>query len=96
MKILFILVALLAIICGALVAKIANLEGALMELATIVKDHNAEASEVLTAAERWKASANYRFDDDEKDIAKLKEQMTRLRAYVYRYYPEEENAEQSL
>lgn len=84
MFILVVIAAFLALILFVLYERIAALEKDLTELEMRQKAHDREVDEFNFKAERWKESANYRFSDDEKDIAELKAQNERYKGYIYR------------
>lgn len=85
--------ALIALLLGfgilLLVARINSLADALRELEMRCSEHDRKTDEDLYRNETWKAAANYRFDDDEKDIAELKSQCERYKGYIYRTTGEE-------
>lgn len=64
--------------------KISALEDELRTLEMRQEEHDRKTDEDLYKAETWKAAANYRFDDDEKDISDLKSQCERFKGYIYR------------
>lgn len=64
--------------------KISALENELNDLKIREDRHYQELGEDMYRSETWKAAANFRFDDDEKDIGELKAQCERFKGYIYR------------
>ena len=64
--------------------KISALENELNDLKIREDRHYQELGDDMYRSETWKAAANFRFDDDEKDIAELKAQCERFKGYIYR------------
>lgn len=90
------LTAVIALVLGVamifLVARINSLADELRQLEMRCEEHDRKTDEDLYRTETWKAAANYRFDDDEKDIAELKSQCERYKGYIYRTTGEDLNA----
>lgn len=82
--ILAVIAAFLALILFVLYERISALEKDLTELEMRQKAHDREVDEFTFKAENWKNAANYRFSDDEKDVAELKAQCERFKGYIYR------------
>lgn len=71
-------------ITAYMITRINSLEDALHELEMRQSEHDRKTDEDIYKTETWRAAANYRFDDDEKDIGDLKAQCERFKGYIYR------------
>ncbi len=79
-------IAVLAVI--GIIARFAQLEHDLRAVERCLDDHD----DRICTLNGWQVSANFRFADDEKDIAKLKSQCERYKGYIYRTTGEDTDA----